>query len=154
MSAVHLVCGPVGAGKTTFSRSLEAERRALRLSIDEWTLRLFDEHVPRDTFHQNLAACMDLIYGIAERTAAVGTEVVLDCGFWRREHRLEARRRLAGLRCELYYLETPPAERLRRLEARNAERPPGTYEITRAMFDDFERCFEVPAPPEVFVLIR
>src|SRR5687767_13700961 len=35
MSAVHLVCGPVGAGKTTFSRRLERERRALRLSVDE-----------------------------------------------------------------------------------------------------------------------
>src|SRR5690349_17385500 len=32
MSAVHLVCGPVGAGKTTFSRRLELERRAVRLS--------------------------------------------------------------------------------------------------------------------------
>ena len=154
MSAVHLVCGPVGAGKTTFSRRLERERRALRLSIDEWMLRLFGEHMPKDIFHQRLGVCMDLIYDVTERAAAAGTEVVLDCGYWRREHRASAYQRLAGTRCELYYLETPAEVRMSRLEARNAARPPGTYEITREMFDEFERCFEVPAHPEMFELIR
>jgi len=153
VSVVHLICGPVGAGKTTFSRRLELERRALRLSIDEWMLALFGEHMPKAIFHQRLAACMDLIYGITERSVALGTEVVLDCGYWRREHRDAARRRLAGLSCKLYYLATPAELRFERLKARNAARPPGTFEITREMFDEFERCFEVPAAPEEFELI-
>jgi predicted kinase len=150
MSAVHLVCGPVGAGKTTFSRRLELERRAVRLSIDEWMLRLFGEHMPKALFHERLGACMGLIYDVTERCVAAGTEVVLDCGYWRREHRAQAYRRLAGIDCVLHYLDTPAELRLRRLKARNAERPPGSYEITRQMFEEFESCFETPAPPEVF----
>jgi predicted kinase len=151
---VHLVCGPVGAGKTTFARRLEQERRALRLSVDEWMLLLFGEHVPKPLFHERLALVMNLIYGVAERSAALGTQVVLDCGYWRLAHRDQARTRLAAASPRLYYLDTPPEERWRRLSQRNAERPPGTYEITRAMFDEFEACFEAPAAPEAFERIR
>jgi predicted kinase len=154
MSRVHLICGPVGAGKTTFSRALERERAALRLSIDEWMLRLFGEHMPRDVFHERSKACMDLIYGVAERSVALGSEVVLDCGYWRREHREYAHERLLSIPHELYYLETAPEERWRRLEARNAALPDGCYEITREMFEMFETCFEVPAAPEPFKLVR
>ncbi len=153
MSAVHLICGPVGAGKTTFARRLELERRAVRVSIDEWMLRLFGEHMPKDVFHQRLRSCMDLIYEVAGRCLGAGTEVVLDCGYWRREHRASAYRHLAGNDCVLYYLDTPAETRWNRLEARNSELPPGTYEITREMFEEFESCFEVPAPPEVFRVI-
>lgn len=154
MSLVHLICGPIGAGKTTFARQLERERPALRLSIDEWMIRLFGEHMPRDLFHQRLEACLDLMYGVAERACAIGTEVVLDCGYWRREHRAAAHTRLGKLPRELYWLEVPAAERWRRVQARNAALPPGTFEITREMFEQFEQCFEVPDPAEPFRVIR
>jgi predicted kinase len=154
MSLVHLICGPVGAGKTTFSLALAEERRALRLSIDEWMLRLFGEHMARELLHQRIEACLDLMYGVAERLVALGTEVVIDCGYWRLEHREAARQRLASTPHRFCYLEVPPELRWQRLELRNAARLPSTYEITREMFEFFESCFEPPAPPELFELIR
>ncbi|WP_460532347.1 AAA family ATPase [Flindersiella endophytica] len=40
MSArVHLLCGLVGAGKTTCARRLAADLPAVRFSPDEWMLR-------------------------------------------------------------------------------------------------------------------
>ena len=34
---LHMVCGGVGAGKTTYARKLADEIGGLRFSIDEWT---------------------------------------------------------------------------------------------------------------------
>jgi len=38
---VILVCGPVGAGKTTYSMALAKEKDAIRFSIDPWMQTLF-----------------------------------------------------------------------------------------------------------------
>jgi predicted kinase len=35
MAMLHLVVGPVGAGKSTFALTLEQQHRALRLNLDE-----------------------------------------------------------------------------------------------------------------------
>ena len=38
---LHMVCGGVGAGKTTYARKLADEIGGLRFSIDEWMTSLF-----------------------------------------------------------------------------------------------------------------
>jgi len=43
---VHIVAGPIGAGKTTLARRLAADRRALRFSLDEWVMQLFGSEAP------------------------------------------------------------------------------------------------------------
>ncbi len=155
MARAHLLIGPVGAGKTTFATALTDERKAVRFSIDDWMIRLYGHHMPRDVFHARIAACLDIIYETSSRLLELGTDVVLDCGYWRREHREGAREGLRGSGAELclYYFDVPAPERWSRLERRNAALPPGTFEITREMFDAFELCFEPPAHPEVFVRV-
>src|SRR5262245_15244576 len=122
MSRAHLLSGPVGAGKTTFARSLAEEQRAVVFSIDDWMIRLFGHHMPRDVFHARLTACMGVIYETSTRLLELGTDVVLDCGYWRREHRAHAREQLRASGAELrwYYFDVPPSERWSRLERRNA----------------------------------
>lgn len=46
MSTVHLVCGPIGAGKTTVARRLAQENGAICFSLDEWVMQLFGEEAP------------------------------------------------------------------------------------------------------------
>jgi predicted kinase len=41
MATVHLICGFLGAGKTTFAKALAEQKSAIRFSIDELYLRLF-----------------------------------------------------------------------------------------------------------------
>lgn len=41
MAVIHLIVGPVGAGKSTFGLALSRERAALRLTLDEWMAELF-----------------------------------------------------------------------------------------------------------------
>ena len=43
MATLHLMVGLPCSGKTTLARKLEHERSALRLTPDEWQLRLFGQ---------------------------------------------------------------------------------------------------------------
>jgi hypothetical protein len=43
---VHLISGPVGAGKTSYSRKLASEHNAVVFSIDEWMQNLFGGDLP------------------------------------------------------------------------------------------------------------
>lgn len=57
MTNVHMICGKAGAGKTTYARRLEEERRSLLLSLDEWMLHLYDEHMTREaSMHESTFA--------------------------------------------------------------------------------------------------
>ena len=40
MAQLHLICGLPGAGKTTLARRLDVELPALRLSPEEWLIRI------------------------------------------------------------------------------------------------------------------
>ncbi len=72
------------SGKTTLARQLEIERSALRLTPDEWQLALFgqDAQAPEhDARHGQIEA---LLWQVASRALALGTNVILDFGFWAR----------------------------------------------------------------------
>lgn len=38
---VYVICGFIGAGKTTFARKLEHETKAIRITKDEWIIKIF-----------------------------------------------------------------------------------------------------------------
>jgi predicted kinase len=40
MPTLHLICGLPGSGKSTLARKLEGEKDAVRLTPDEWLMRL------------------------------------------------------------------------------------------------------------------
>lgn len=39
-STVYIICGFIGAGKTTLAKKLEAKTGAVRITKDEWSIRL------------------------------------------------------------------------------------------------------------------
>lgn len=90
---LYLMVGLPGAGKTTRARELERERRALRLTPDEWMLPLFGA--------SDVDGARDVLEGrfvwLAHRALATGTNVVLDFGPWGRDER-SALRALAARR--------------------------------------------------------
>src|SRR3954454_5200106 len=80
---LFLTVGLPCTGKTTAARRIELERRALRLTKDEWVKALYGQDNPRPA--------QDVIEGllieIGLRALELGNDVVIDCGLWARDER-------------------------------------------------------------------
>ena len=146
---LFVMVGLPGAGKTTRARQIEAERRAVRLTPDDWIMPLFGDPEPEDK--------RDVLEGrfvwLALRSLRLGMNVVLDFGVWSRDERMALRALAASVRasCELVYLEIEPDEQKRRTDRRFRADPGATFEMSG---DDLERSiqlFQVPDRGELDV---
>jgi predicted kinase len=155
MATLHLIYGAIGSGKTTFARKLEREIRAVRFTPDEWMVGLFGDRPPVETFQQRLDRLYELIWEHAGRVLRTGTDVIMDCGFWTRAARDEARRRAAalGASCRLYAIECPRDLARQRVLRRTAEAPPGGFWINEPAIDVLHGRVESLAPDEDHVAI-
>ena len=143
MATAHLIHGYLGAGKTTLARQLEAELPALRFSHDEWMAKLFGEDPPEASFAENHARVWDLMASIWCPALALGVDIVLDFGFWRRSERDSIRALVlaAGGEVCLYSLTCSDEEAWRRIERRNLALD-GALLITRNTFEVLRAGFE------------
>lgn len=142
---VHLVVGPVGAGKSTYATALAARERALRLTLDDWMARLFRPDRPPTGvvpwYVERAARCVAQIQVVARAALALGANVVLEIGLLRREERAafyawaDAHAPAADL--VVHALDAPRGVRRARVERRNHDRGP---------------TFSIEVPPAVFEL--
>jgi len=151
MATLHLMCGLPGSGKTTLAGRIERESDALRLSPDEWIVRLFGSQLTPPTLDWCRDPVEALQWSVAERALTLGTNVVLDFGFWTRAERDDFRARAAalGARSELHFLDVPRRVLSKRLAARNAQLPPYAFPVTEAQLDSWWSVFEPPTPDEL-----
>jgi predicted kinase len=136
MATAHLIHGGVGAGKTTFAKQLETEPGALRFTHDEWMSALYGADPPEPMFADYYRRVADLMEPLWLRALALGIDVVLDFGFWRRSDRDDVRAKVqaAGADSILHELVCDRAEAWRRVERRNADLG-GSLLITRDTFE-------------------
>jgi predicted kinase len=148
---LHLMVGLPCAGKTTLARKLEYERSALRLTPDEWQLRLFGQDAEDPEHDARHTLIETLLWELASRALELGTNVILDFGFWAREERedFRARAKQLGASSEVHFLDVPEDELLRRLALRNAQDSPGTFRITEEMMKPWIAFFQKPTPDEL-----
>jgi predicted kinase len=157
---VHLICGPTGAGKTTYARQLAEADGAVRFSIDEWMSALFWMDAP-DPFPpawamQRVERSAALIWRTVKDICGRGVPCVLEIGLTT----LEARARYAGLAMDagfavkLHLVDAPAQARWERVEARN--HAPGAdqlpFKVTREMFDFVETMWQRPTAEELAAL--
>ena len=144
MATAHLVHGYLCAGKTTFARQLEASTGALRLSADEWYLKL---HVPEGTTsHVDRAAWDRLLSTLDDlwpTLLGMGVDVILDFGFWSRVGRDRARRlaTAAGATARLYELRCREDLARARCHSRN-NHPDGSFVIDLSAYEALKVYFE------------
>jgi predicted kinase len=154
VATLHLMVGLPCSGKTTLARKLEVERSALRLTPDEWQIPLFgqDAEEPEHDARHGLIEAM--LWDLAARALALGTNVILDFGFWAREEREDFRQRAKklGAGSEVHFCDVPEAELMRRLAARNAFASQETFHITEEMMRPWIVFFQPPTPDELGVL--
>ncbi|MEL6772349.1 MAG: ATP-binding protein [Bacteroidota bacterium] len=160
MGTVHIVFGPQGAGKTTYSRRLAAELHAVHFSIDEWMHRLYGPDLPKPLnfawIMERVGRCEKLIWATASEFAQTGGSVVLDLGFMKVASRTEFSElaRSCALPSQLHFVDAPHAVRKARVLARNVERGETfSFEVTPGMFDFMEREFQRPIDAELAVAI-
>src|SRR5665647_2874560 len=100
---LFVMVGLPAAGKTTRAKQIEEERRALRLTPDEWMIPLFGESEAdgkRDVLEGRLI-------WLALQVLENDIDVVLDFGLWSRDERSALRSLAAstGASCDVVYLE-------------------------------------------------
>ena len=156
MSRLILVCGPTGAGKTTYSLSLCKEVKAIRFSIDPWMQTLFADDMTSldfDWMMERVQRCYQQIWEVSEQILKTDGNVVLDLGFTTKEQRDVFNNRGADLNIntEIHYLDAPQDIRRRRIKKRNLEKDPTVYafDVTDMMFNFMEPRFEVPDQGEL-----
>lgn len=149
MARVHLVVGPVAAGKSTFSLKLSREHHALRLNLDEWMAVLFSADRPEagvmEWYIERTQRCLEQIWTVTQRAIEAGCDVVLEVGLVQRSDRQRLYERLdvEGYELTVYVVDAPRALRRERVQKRNQERgetfsmevPPHIFELASDMWE-------------------
>jgi predicted kinase len=147
---IHLMCGLVAAGKTTVARGLAQQLPAVRLSRDEWMLRLYGGKYDDPLYVERLGPCTELMWDVALAVVAAGSSVVLDWNFWSRQRRSDARRRAdaAGAKLVLHWVDPPIDEVVQRARQRLTHQPTDAHEVTEDGVRHLAAIFEPPTEEE------
>jgi len=156
MATVHMICGSTGAGKTTFARTLAADKHSVLFSIDEWMKNLFwmdaTESADIDWALPRVQRCEAQIWATTLQLLTMGQDVILDLGFSKGDQRRKFYKlaKEKGHTHTLYFLDVPADERRARVHKRNAGQT-GTYEfqVTDDTFNWMESWFQAPADEEL-----
>ncbi|WP_309570837.1 ATP-binding protein [Deinococcus sp.] len=155
MATLHLIVGLPCAGKTTYARRLEVTQSALRLTLDDWHIRLFGHDFTLDFAHPEHDArhsvIEDIMWDVASRALQLGNTVILDFGLWGRSERDDYRNRARGLgaTCVVHFLDVPEEVLLSRLEVRNLVRPDGVFQIPASKLREWVQLFQAPTEDEL-----
>jgi predicted kinase len=128
MAQLHLIVGPVGAGKSTFALRLAQDHSAVRLTLDEWMTELFRPDRPEtgvmEWYVERTQRCIEQIWRVARRIVDAGTDVILEIGLIQRRDRVRLYKRVdeAGDKLKVYVLDAPRELRRERVEKRNREK--------------------------------
>lgn len=154
MATLHLISGLPCSGKTTYAAAVGADASAVLFSLDRWLITAFGRYEIAEVGHQEhtrrVLGCRELIWQPASELLRRGVDVILDDGFFLRDHRI---RHIAlaghlGAGAKTHYLDTPLETIRLRLEARNALLPPFNFQIDPALLNGFCGLFEVPSSDE------
>ena len=158
MATLHLIVGLPCSGKTTLARQLETKYSALRLTTDEWHIRLFG-HDFRDNMTESDEAkhgsrhdsVESIMWDVAARVLVLGVDVILDFGCWVRSQRDEFRSRAKnlGVDFKIHFVDVSEEVLFERLEARNDMHTEGTFFIPKAKLKEWIQIFEPPSSEEL-----
>ncbi len=160
---IHLVCGPIGAGKTTYAKQLAKEQSAICFSEDDWLAKLFVPDAPEGLLQEPMQVvgawatekylrCRGQIWLVCQQLIENDISIVLDGAAANKEQRDVIRKKASDFNVEfkLHYVTSSVESRHKRVFERNAKQGE-TYslEVTPAMFEHTENIFEPPIDTEL-----
>ena len=151
MATLHLMVGLPCSGKTTLAQKLESEQSALRLTPDEWQVRLFGQDAKEPEHDVRHTLIETILWNIASRALVLGTNVILDFGFWAREEREDFRLRAKqlGASSEVHFLDVSEDDLMRRLAERNSTLSQQSFHIPEDTMKPWIAFFQRPTPDEL-----
>jgi predicted kinase len=127
MASIHLIEGPVGAGKSTFAGRLALTHNAVHLNLDEWMVRLFQADRPEADFMEwyleRKQRCINQIWKVTCDLLDAGTDAVLELGLVQLNDRLDFYSRVdaSDYTLQVYVLDAPEEQRRQRVHGRNRD---------------------------------
>jgi predicted kinase len=133
------------------ARQLERELPALRLTPDEWQIRLFGQDAEEPEHNARHSLIEAMLWNIASQALELGMNVILDFGFWARQEREDFRSRAQqlGASSEVHFLDVPEDELFRRLRARNSQPSQESFHISEGSMKPWIKFFQKPTPDEL-----
>lgn len=153
MPKVHLMCGKICSGKSTFAQNLRKETKGVILSVDEITLALFEQGAG-DKHDYYVEKTKEYLYQKSLEIVESGIDVILDWGFWTKRER-DFAKEFYGSRnipFEFHYIKIDDEEWYRRLEKRNKdvmENKTNAYFVDEGLANKFQQIFEEPEENEL-----
>ena len=147
----YVICGFIGAGKTTFARKLEKETKAIRITKDEWMIKIFGNKITSDkNFERYDKNITELATDIAFEILKSGGDVIIDEGFWVKSQRDDIKKKILniGAKPMLYYVECSVEKMRERVVNRSKTPPLDSFEINEEMFDKYLKYWEPPSKEE------
>ena len=153
----HAMCGLVCSGKTTVARRLAEELPALRVTRDEWMLRLYGLRRHDDPeYVAAIPRCTELMWEVAGQALSLGVRVILDWNHWSRERRADSRERAASAGVDLivHYVDVPLELAIAQAKARLAAGDPYAHSIDERGVRHFATVLEPPDRSEGIEVAR
>jgi predicted kinase len=149
-------CGKMGAGKSTMSSIVAAERNAVLICEDEWLATLYPEQILSfDDYIKCSGLLRPLIRAHVQSILRTGTNVVMDfpanttkqrAWFVKLSKEVESE-------AELIYLKADDALCLKQIAQRAKEHPSRATFDTEEVFNQVTKFFEAPTKDEVNHLV-
>lgn len=152
---LHLLVGPVGAGKSTFGQRLATRSGGVFLDLDVWIVRLFgaDPRPSNDVvawYLERRERCRALLWDVALDVLRAGLNVVLEFGLVTVADREAFYERACAedLRLRVYLADAPRDVRRTRVLLRNEAPGPFTQIVPLPLFERASDMWEPPSEPE------
>lgn len=127
LAPLQLIEGPVGAGKSTYAKSLARGGNAVHIALDEWFAALFSPDRPGQDiipwYIERKDRLIDLIWSHGKRLLDGGCGVILELGLIQQAARMDFLDRVQGEGYDftVHVLDAPIALRRERVRQRNLQ---------------------------------
>ena len=154
MAKIHLICGFMGFGKTTFSKDLATKLPAVCLTHDEFMVDLYGRNMPYADFHTHYHQVDTVLWKLAKQILSTGTDVIMDYGFWNRQTRAEVQQKAKSLTPDVVWhqMVCDPETAKKRVLKRTREKDSELF-IDEACFDEKLKQYEPISPDENLTVI-
>lgn len=153
MAKVILVCGKICSGKTFYCETLQKTYNAVLLSCDEIESQIF-HHSLRESHDIIAVDIKKYLHKKAIDIVSVGSNVVLDWGFWTKAERIETSNyyQLNGIEYEWHYVDVTEEDWKHNISSRNEAVISGKsddYYVDDALLNKINSLFEIPTKDEM-----